>query len=411
MRITFIHSCINTTVSYSHAIASLAGVILKSYPEIELCVVTLTQREFQNSIEEIVGTKPDILLFSSMSSQWHYQLSLAKELRYVCNSSIFVCGGIHITARPDSNLQNSFDIVVIGEGENAIDEILREAKKMLDSNSSSKSVSRITGSPVKDLSQLPIPVFELFPKEILVSYPSLIFSRGCPYKCNYCMSRLGGVSGTIRWKSVDQAIREILKFIEVSSAKELYFDDDTILKNPKWIMEFCHEYKEQVSLPFFCNARPETVKPKLVKYLKEAGCSAIGIGIESGSEKIRKSLGRPMSDEKIISAFRIAHNAGLQTWSFNMVGLPGESLEDFERTKILNDLAQVDDIRISVFTPYPGSPMGADVDVGQDGYFRSANELPDEIRNSYVDWVLKLEDEGRLWLTSSEKDILLGCLN
>lgn len=129
-------------------------------------------------------------------------------------------------------------------------------------------------------------------------------------------------------------------------AKELYVDDDTFLKNPRWVTDFCERYSSEVGVPFYCNARPETVRLDLCRRLKAAGCMAIGIGIESGNERIRREvLSRGMSNDRIVRAFQLAHEAGLKTWSFNMVGIPGETLSDFMDTVTLNDRVRTDYVR------------------------------------------------------------------
>jgi len=92
--------------------------------------------------------------------------------------------------------------------------------------------------------------------------------------------------------------------------------------------------------------------------LKKAGCRLIGIGIESGDEETRtKVLKRPIKNEQIISAFRYAKEAGLQTHSFNMIGIPGESEESFYKTIELNKEIQPDYFQLTVFYPYEGTQL------------------------------------------------------
>jgi radical SAM superfamily enzyme YgiQ (UPF0313 family) len=199
-------------------------------------------------------------------------------------------------------------------------------------------------------------------------------------------------------------VEEIQQLIDYADPDELFIDDDTLLKNPAWVREFCALYKERISRPFYCNARPETIKDDLVRGLKEAGCKAIGIGIESGSARIRWDvLNRTMTEEVIINAFRSAHSAGLKTWSFNMVGLPGETAEDLQQTIEINEVVATDFIRVSVFTPYPGTPIFVgDPSLGGKAYIRRSADLLPELASLHRDWLLRLRQEGRLWYTDSE---------
>jgi radical SAM superfamily enzyme YgiQ (UPF0313 family) len=222
------------------------------------------------------------------------------------------------------------------------------------------------------------------------------------------MSRLGGIGGRVRWKSPRRAIAEVLDLVAFANPPAVYIDDDTFLKNPKWVREFCDLYEARVDKPFFCNARPETIKRALVERLAAARCAAIGIGIESGSERIRRDvLQRPMTDDVICRAFNTAHDAGLKTWSFNMVGIPTETPDDLRSTMNLNHRVATDYVRVSIFTPYPGTPFyDADDDFPPAGYFRPASDLPAGLQPLYSQWLRDLERDGRLWFTEVEAELI-----
>jgi radical SAM superfamily enzyme YgiQ (UPF0313 family) len=113
-----------------------------------------------------------------------------------------------------------------------------------------------------------------------------------------------------------------------------------------------------------------------------------------------------MPDEVILRAFEVARAAGLRTWSFNMAGLPGETVEDLEATIALNGEAQPDFVRVSIFTAYPGTPIWTmqPVPCYDSSYLRDPDALPDELRGIYRQWLSSLDSEGRLWVTSSERE-------
>lgn len=407
MTAVFVHSIWRTTRSYSHAIASLAAVLKDNIAGLDMHVVTVRTKDDELYASEILSFKPDVIFFTAMSNQWHLIVSLASLVSEYDEAPLLVCGGIHLTARPHSELRKVFHVILIGEGESHISEIIQRRDVLKLESRQLGSPVTIMGEPLQDLSQLPVPCISVFERDDILAYPSVMFSRGCPYKCNYCMSRNGGLTSSVRWKPTTKAVEEIEKLVAYCSPATVYIDDDTLLKNPKWLAEFCPVYLHRVGIPFICNARPETVKLAVAKMLREAGCEAIGIGIESGSPSIRERLGRPMSDEKIVDAFRTAKSVGLSTWSFNMVGLPGELPEDLEKTIALNDLAEVDNVRVSIYTPYPGAPMGQTVEIGESGYFRSPDSLSKPMRDLYVEWITQLDKSGRLWLTNTERQLVL----
>jgi radical SAM superfamily enzyme YgiQ (UPF0313 family) len=112
-----------------------------------------------------------------------------------------------------------------------------------------------------------------------------------------------------------------------------------------------------------------------------------------------------MSDDVIIKAFFTAKSVGLRTWSFNMVGLPGETADDLKATVEINERARVDFVRVSIFTPYPGTPAVDASDLHDKPYIRSPRDLPDDLRNVYVSWIFRLREAGRLWVTDTEEKI------
>ncbi|MFC1906932.1 B12-binding domain-containing radical SAM protein [Chloroflexota bacterium] len=96
----------------------------------------------------------------------------------------------------------------------------------------------------------------------------------------------------------------------------------------------------------------------MLSWLKQANCQGISIGIESGSEKIRKEvLNRLMTNEQIIRAFSTAKEAGLAVSSFNMVGIPFETRMEIQETITLNRKIRPNMVAVSTFTPYPGTQL------------------------------------------------------
>lgn len=406
MNTVFVHSFWKTTRSYSHAVAALAAEMGRLTPLTDVRLVTVRNGDSDAAALEIAALQPDIVFFTSMSSQWRLIADIGGKVRAKLDRPLLVVGGVHPTARPHTPLADNFDVVVLGEGETVLRRILEETSALRLMADKEKRPVRLRATAVDDLTILRPPRLDLFDQGDLLAYPSVMFSRGCPFKCNYCMSRLGGITGKVRWKSPEQAVSEIEQLIELTDCPQVLLDDDTLLKNPKWVRAFCSLYQRRIGRPFLCNARPETISPDKIEVLASAGCSGIGIGIESGSPEIRASLGRPMTDEMIVEAFATVRRGGIRTWSFNMVGMPGETESDVRATIDLNRRARVDDVRVSIFTPYPGSPMGEEVEIGEPGYFRSADELAPDLRETYRQWLTELKDQDRLWVTESERGLL-----
>jgi len=405
------HAVTGATVSYSHGLASLAGVLISAgLAEDEIDLVTIRSNDVQHWTEEILAKNPSMVLVSAMSNQWELVRELSLTLKRESPRIPLCIGGAHAIASPSSLVDSAFDVVVSGEGEGVVVPLVTGGPTDIRSVTSRYHSMDWRQNFIRDLDELPFPYLDIFEISDILEYPSVMFSRGCPYKCTYCMSRKGGFSGNVRWKSPERAICEVLQLLNYARPDEIFIDDDTLLKNPTWVERFCQLYSESVEVPFYCNARPETVSSKVVEFLRAANCAAIGIGIESGSSRLRRDvLQREMSDEKILNAFSIAHKAGLKTWSFNMVGIPGETAEDLKLTIELNDRAETEFVRVSIFTPYPGTPIFEAFHTEPDyrGYIRSPKDLPTALLAPYNDWLARLRLEGRLWFTESEADLLV----
>jgi radical SAM superfamily enzyme YgiQ (UPF0313 family) len=136
------------------------------------------------------------------------------------------------------------------------------------------------------------------------------------------------------------------------------FLDDTFTHPPAWIREFLPLYEQRLQTPFSAHARVDTVTPDLIRSLARAGCRHVVFGVESGSERVRKTiLGRPLTDERIREAFAMTQEAGLLTTANYMMGLPGETRADVDQTLAFNRSLGPDDFGFFVYVPYPGTPL------------------------------------------------------
>jgi len=188
----------------------------------------------------------------------------------------------------------------------------------------------------------------------------MMAGRGCPYECSYCCNpalkgTFHGLGKYIRFRSVENILAEIQQITTNYDINTLNFQDDVFTLDRNWTLRFCDAYKGASKLPFWINTRVERVlDQEVVKALAGAGCQGVRIGIESGNENLRREiLNRKMSNETIIKAFRLLHKHGLQTYTCNMIGVPGETPEMIQQTIDLNRRLAPNYLQFSVFYPYP----------------------------------------------------------
>ena len=337
------------------------------------------KEEFCTTLEEYF---PDLLALSVVSYNYQEGLSylkMAKEHPSGKKAKTIV-GGTHANVAPEEVIsEDCVDMLCVGEGEETIVELCDGMEKGQDIGGirniwlkQNHTVEKNPLRPLSDLNFLECPDFSLFDdshfykpfvgKVYRVAHLEL--SRGCPYHCTYCVNKryqemFKDLGKYHREKSVEKSIREIELIRDKYKIEMIKFWDETflVMKKDKF-EEFLTRYSEKVKLPFMINTRPETVTEDRVKKLKEAGCVAVSMGIESGSEFIRKKvMRRNISQEAILRAFRIVNDYGIRTSSFNMIGLPFETRKTVFDTINLNRQAQPVTCAINIFYPYQGTRL------------------------------------------------------
>lgn len=335
----------------------------------------LSQQKFQSAVSL---SSPDVIAFSATSYQYDFCLQMAEWARNTSSARILF-GGIHPTLDPEGAiLQKNVDMVCRGEGENSI-------LALLESLCSGKSFSSVPnlwfktdtgrvernaiGPLVEDLDSLPWPDRELFNIREVIKRNGwrfeLLSGRGCPFDCTYCSNHVlrqivKGKGRFVRKRSVANVMDEIRFLKGAYRMESILFHDDTFTLSKPWLLEFCGRFAKEFHILFHCLARVETIDEESAAALRAAGCHAVSLGVESGSEKIRREvLKRNISDVQIKEAFRILKAHGIKRFSFNMIGIPEETADDIEKTIQLNRVIDPDWMGVLVFTPYPGTELYA----------------------------------------------------
>lgn len=370
MKVLFVYPNIENLRTYVHSISALSAVLKEEGHRTRLYHPAKIDEDEAKA--EVRTYKPDIICFSCTTNQWEPTKTISKLIKGEFNIPIFV-GGIHATLFPDCINESSYiDGICRGEGESALVELVERIEHHEDFSNvrnfwfrkDDKIIKNQVRPLIEDLDSLPNPDREIFHESSIHNYPGFVFSRGCPFNCTYCCNQklrelYKNKGSFIRHRSPKKAIEEIEHVVDKHRLGYVLIDDDTFTKNKKWLSDFCSLYKESIDIPFYCNARVETMDEHTCKLLKDSGCDQVLIGIESGDPYIRKNiLNRRMSDEQIIEAFQNAKGSGLKTYSFNMVGIPEETPERFEKTIELNQKVKPDEMQITIFYPYPGTALG-----------------------------------------------------
>jgi len=329
-----------------------------------------TQEEF---LAQFAQVGADLAAFSSTTHQHPYVDRCAGWIKASMPHMLTIVGGTHPTLVPEQVLASGgFDAVCVGEGEYPLLELVNALQEGRDWTGIRNLWVRRDGSIVRNplrpllenLDELPFPDRELFDyKRILADnggWLDMMAGRGCPYGCTYCCNsalreRMKGLGKYVRFRSADNVLAEIRALVSSYSVKTVNFQDDTFTLDREWALQFCHAYGREFDLPFWINTRVERINDEeLVVALVRAGCRGVRIGIESGNENLRTNiLKRRMSNAEIRHAFALSRKHGLDIYTCNMLGIPGETAAMIEETIELNRELQPADLQFSVFYPYP----------------------------------------------------------
>jgi radical SAM superfamily enzyme YgiQ (UPF0313 family) len=376
MKVLFIYPDIKSGnfKSFHFGIGSIAAVLKEAGHEVSLLYL---QTEWKNKelLKKVREEAPGLIAFSTGTQQWRYVKEYSRALKEVLDIPI-VCGGNHATLAPEEVISSgSIDWVCIGEGEQAMLDLVDKVEKGENTKdlpniwkATKKKIIRNYPRPlIADLDTLPLPERSIFHFDKLLKdngfYLTIMAGRGCPYACTYCcnpaFNRLyDGLGKVVRTRSPERVIEEITDLRERYHIELIDFMDEVFPFKRDWLKQFCQLYAEKVQLPFHLMVRPEMVQKGKLRLLKEAGCELVRIGIESGNEHFRRTvLNRNVSNKDIIKAFEEADKLGLKTYSFNMVGLPDETPSLIRDTIALNKQIKPNHIQVSVFYPYPGTDL------------------------------------------------------
>ncbi len=328
--------------------------------------------DFQETIEEF---KPDIVGFSIMSGSHDWAKKIAGEVKKKYGI-INIFGGAHPTFFQKFVEEPEVDYIVRGEGEEAMKEIMdcidRNASFYHVPNLSFTVEEKITHNPLrnlaKNLDEYPFPdrvLYDDLNNSGNRKVRNIITSRGCPFHCTFCFEdamreMYAGKGKYVRIRDIDSCIAECKRLIAETNTEIIYFADDVFGMKKQWLYDFLEVYKREVGVEFICLVRADIVAsdPKYAFNLAEAGCRSVFFGIESGNEDLRnRVLDKQLTDEQILNAAKLLHEAGITFRTYNIVGLPDETLDDAYSTVELNIKIKADYPWCSIFSPFPGTEL------------------------------------------------------
>lgn len=288
-----------------------------------------------------------------------------------------VLGGPESANYPAQYLAAGADVVVIGEGEATLTELvaalpsvgtrrLHDVRGIVFKDESGEVLRTPERSRIRDLDALPLPDREAIDHDEYLkvwrqhhgaSSVNLITARGCPYKCTWCSHAVYGYSH--RRRSPPSVVDEVAWIVERYNPDQLWYADDVFTISHPWLQRYASELARRgvPRLPFETITRADRLQHEsTVEILRELGCYRIWIGSESGSQRILDAMQRGVTVEQVQRATKLAQEHGIKVGMFLMWGYEGEELADIAATVEHVKQSKPDIFFTTVAYPIKGTP-------------------------------------------------------
>ncbi len=315
-------------------------------------------------LELAADFQPDIAGFSVITPNYpvaRQQIRLIKERH---PETWILAGGIHATLFPEDLVADGADVVVLGEGEPVIIDLVNTLRDGRDLSAirgvvfraADGAITRTGGqSQTAGLDQLPFVDRRLYnlPK---YTHHSMLASRGCPHHCAFCCNYTGNVrSDGVAIRERQRVIAEMVHLRDTFAAREIFFADDIFLLRKSDILAFSRECAEQrVGVRWIGQLRADRIDDTIAHAMRAADCQRIYFGVESGSDTILRNAKKGISTEQIRRGLRSAKEAGLRVKTGWIYGLPGTLEEQYESINFMLD-TRPHEISIHQLIPFPGT--------------------------------------------------------
>jgi len=317
---------------------------------------------------------PDFVGFSAFTPFANPALEAATEIKKDNPSILTVMGGPHaVLAEVTMKKCPALDVIVYDEGEGQIEEIV-SGKALQDVSGlfirqNGKIVPTSPRSYIDNMDSLPYPAYHKLPnfpdgyhphppKSTGKKWCSIMWSRGCPFFCNYC-NRENSFGLQFRNQSPEYVIDHIKHLHSEYGIEELTFYDDVMSLNRKATMKLMKEMTPEklgFKLTWDAETRVDLVDQELLYAMKDAGCRMISYGIEHG-EFIYEIKGGAATLEQAENAIKWTHNANIETVGYYMIGLPKETEETIKKTISFAKKLNCTYAMFAITMPFPGNKL------------------------------------------------------
>ena len=361
--------------------------VMKPYPPLGLLYISAYLKSEGHTVDVFDGTfqtrqafrdilaerrPPVVGLYCNLMTKLTI-LEMIQEARD--SGAVVIVGGPEPPHYAEQFLKHGANIVVIGEGEHTLEELLPTIERqgvhelgdvqgIVYRTEDGVCVKTAERPYIRNLNTLPFPDRDAIDMSCYLdawisshgmSSISLITARGCPYECAWCSHTVFGESH--RRRSPELIAEEVALLVETYNPDMLWIADDVFTINHKWLYKYADEMRRRgLRLPFECISRADRLNNRVIETLAEIGCTKIWLGSESGSQRILDAMQRAVTTDCIKEMTRVAQQHGIQVGLFVMLGYEGEEISDIEATTEHLKQTAADMFLTTVSYPIKGTP-------------------------------------------------------
>jgi len=361
-------------------LAYLAATLERSGYDVSIIDATALGLSHKQTASKLKSMKADVIGITSITPTISDAMRAVISAKEQVPDAATVMGGCHITALPLETMSAcpSIDYGVIGEGETTFLELVKAIESGSGIERVDGVVHRRRGAGKADgdrisvnrmrrltpnLDSIPFPARHLLPfdrytvlnERAIIG--SIITSRGCPFNCIFCSSSLF-YGRLYRARSPKNVVDEVEDLVQKYGLKYVEFIDDTMTVNKGRAESIAREIiKRRLDVSWGFGSRVDLVDEDMLRLFKRAGCDVFYMGIESGSDRIIKTLKKGITLDQVKSAIACAKKANMETVGTFIIGSPWETWDDAVRTINFARSCGIDYAQFTAMTPYPGTEV------------------------------------------------------
>ena len=353
-----------------------AAQLKKAGHEVHYIDSVIQDLDMEATLARIKQIKPDCIFMETTTPSIEADFSFINAAKK-SSGAVMIAGGPHVTYFPVKSLEecNGLDVVIRREFDTKIVSVVNNLGdlirvKGIAFRQNGKIIDNGPGEDVQDLDSVPFPDRDTVPYQWYLEawysrkpFINMMTSRGCPYKCTFCLWPQSMYGHKQRFRSIDNVIVELKYVISKYGVKEVNIDDGTFTTNRHRVLEFCEKlHKNNIKIIWTCNGRVDNVDEEMLKEMKRAGCKMVRYGVESGSLEVLEKIKKGITFEQIENAFRLTRKAGIQALGGFMFGYPHDSRETIEKTLDYAIKLSPDQVQFSICMAYPGTSLYAEAE-------------------------------------------------